>query len=712
MSTSDQNDRLGLERFDAVDAPDQWDDIVRRSETGSAGSNVVAMRRGRGRYLAAAASFVALIGGLVVVTQLRDDDGATPIDQPATDVADPTPCADESHLGTIVDLLASGLPLFDYQPAADVAELVGRNDVVVRARLTRVARDAGPAPTDLGDLGLTTLTLSSVAVLSGDPSVVAEGFETASHWAVRDQADPLGEPVRFDQLEVIAFLSAHDDLPSGWSPDIEGWFVACNGGPARGVIETPAFLDLVSLDALEAQITGVEPDTTVTTEPAPTDTSSPAPSPTTEPDDTVPETAVVDERWNPSCVDRFGSGDRPSADSGLDALGPLGAVPGLDLALPGYRSSAQADPSAVNVAVGRVDGGTVVLTRPYEGDVINVYVLSVIDDDGAVRWRRCTSGAFAGSMLSSPGADLVVVSEYTPGTASDAPIWRAFDAATGRDAAPLDIPDDLQTVTVSGRLALFTLGDERMTTADDEMLLLDLATGELTALPYPDVEGVEAFRFEFEIIDSGDGGIRILERSGSDRVAVGGVWIDGAWQTDDATILEATPVRAVNTFDDRGWEGRNGLGDVVWSRPDLLDIRQEGFLSGVSETVTIINACRERNDFGCGQGSLFGIDTATGETLWERSGLRGVSAVGDGVAVIVNDASDGWEMIDTLTGELVDEAQQWAGVEVFSQECCGAGDFVWVGRDGGVVFAVNQDHVRVWYPQGRSGDTISLTLTD
>jgi outer membrane protein assembly factor BamB len=193
---------------------------------------------------------------------------------------------------------------------------------------------------------------------------------------------------------------------------------------------------------------------------------------------------------------------------------------------------------------------------------------------------------------------------------------------------------------------------------------------------------------------------------------VRGVWVDGAWSTDAATILEAVPVQAVNSSDERGWEGRNGLGEVVWSRPDLLDIRQEGFLSEISDTVTIINGCLEQGEGGCVRGSLFGVDTASGETLWERSGLRGVSAVGDGFALITNDAGDGWEMIDTLTGDLVDESQRWDGIEPFEQQCCGGGAYVWVGRDGGVVFAVNGDRVRVWYPQGHTDTTIDTSLMD
>ncbi len=35
--------------------------------------------------------------------------------------------------------------------------------------------------------------------------------------------------------------------------------------------------------------------------------------------------------------------------------------------------------------------------------------------------------------------------------------------------------------------------------------------------------------------------------------------------------------------------------------------------------------------------------------------------------------------------------------DTFRQECCGGGEYVWVGHDGGVVTVVNGEHVAVWY---------------
>ncbi len=710
MSTSDHTDRLGLDRFDAVEAPDQWAEILKRAESGDpAGSNVIAMRRNRAWYLAAAASIVALVGGLVVVTQLRNDDVAAPIDQPAADAAK---CSGAADLDAIIEVLRSGLPTYDYQPAADVKALTAQNDVVVRAELTRAARDPGTAPADLGDLGLTTVTLASVSVLAGGPSTVVDGFETASQWAVRSEADPLAEPVTFEQLEVIAFLSSHDDLPSGWTPDIEGWFVACEGGPAKGVIETPTFLDLSSLDALEAQIRGVAPEETVTTEPAPVDSLPTTTPPTSEPDDTVPEAAVTDDRWSPTCADLTGSGNRPAADTGLDEFGPLGAVPGLDIVLPLYRSPELTEATTPYVAIDRVDGGVVVLARPFDGQESNAYVLSVVDDDGAIRWRRCLDGAYAGRLLASPGAADVTVGEYPPANGSDAATWHTFDLTTGLDRESLAVPFGFDAFVVDGPYAVFGPNEDRITDDDDRLAVLDLRSGELDEIPFPPNLGIPAFRHEFQLVDDDAEVFRVLQRVDGSQTPVRGVWADGAWRTDDATILDAAGITAVNTFEDGGWEGRDGLGGMVWSRPDLLDIRMEGFHSGESGPTTVVNACREQTDSGCVDGSLVGIDTATGETLWERPGLRGASAIGDGFAIITNDTSDGWEMIDTRTGDLVDESQQWASMETFAQECCGAGDFIWVGRDGGVLFAVNEDRVRVWYPRGRSGTTISTSLMD
>lgn len=713
MNIPDPDDRLGLQRFDTVDAPDQWADIVRRAESvDGAATNIVEMPRRRTWYLAAAASLVALVGGLVIVAQARNDDGSTPIDQPPIATADATECASDSDLDAIAELLSSVVLLtYDLQPpAGDLDALIARNDVVVRGDITGVARTD-----DTGPIGYASISIASPSVLVGETAGVIDGFAMSSLWWEGAGPDPLAEPVAFDGLGVIAFLSADDDAPFGWTPDIEGLIVACGSGPATGLIQPAPFLDLTSLDALEAQITGAVDETIDTTQPRRPEpsttppTATPVTTPNTEGDDTLSESAT-DDRWTPACVERFGAGLPAPADTGLGEFGPLGVVPGLDIAVPSYRSPAHAEAVVPNVQVARVDGGVVIIARPFDGQDTDAHVLSVVDDDGSVRWRRCGS-VFAGTLMTAPGAGEVTVEEYPPPGVSGSERLRTFDLATGEDREPVAVPKGLDVRTSDGSFTVFGPSDDRIPTADDRLAVIDHRSGQVHEIPYPADPAVPAFRHELQVIDDGSGEFRVLQRVEGPQSAVRNVWADGAWHADEATILDAAGITAVNTLD-HGWEGRNGLGEVVWTRPDLLDLGREGFRSAESGTTTLINACLERAEFGCDRGSLFGIDTATGETRWERTALRGVAAVGDGVAIITNDAGAGWEMIDTLTGDLLDESQRWDGIELFEQQCCGGGEYVWVGRDGGVVFAVNSDRIRVWYPSDRTDATIDTSLMD
>jgi hypothetical protein len=97
---------------------------------------------------------------------------------------------------------------------------------------------------------------------------------------------------------------------------------------------------------------------------------------------------------------------------------------------------------------------------------------------------------------------------------------------------------------------------------------------------------------------------------------------------------------------------------------------------------------------------MVGLDMATGEQLWQLPGFRGVSAFGNGLALIT-DGDAGYVLIDVSTGEQVDAPEEnsaWPDPEAFRTACCGEGDYVWVGRDGGVVFAVNNGTVSLWNP--------------
>lgn len=66
-------------------------------------------------------------------------------------------------------------------------------------------------------------------------------------------------------------------------------------------------------------------------------------------------------------------------------------------------------------------------------------------------------------------------------------------------------------------------------------------------------------------------------------------------------------------------------------------------------------------------------------------------------------------MLDDRSGVVVDDSQRWkAGT--FAQGCCGEGEYDWVERSGGVIFASAENHLRVWYPKAHSDGTATISL--
>ena len=48
--------------------------------------------------------------------------------------------------------------------------------------------------------------------------------------------------------------------------------------------------------------------------------------------------------------------------------------------------------------------------------------------------------------------------------------------------------------------------------------------------------------------------------------------------------------------------------------------------------------------------------------------------------------------------------------DTFRQECCGGGEYDWVAHDGGVITAVNGEHVAFWYPKLASLTSREITI--
>lgn len=250
--------------FDEVPVPDQWDDIVQRSASATDPVEVGAVsdgrgaRRGRSNWvlMGAAVSVLVLVAGFFAIdssrTSTREASEATGdiVMTPTSDASaattetttEPTtpstsaveesssaavPCATEADLSEIGELLRSGQPVYDYQPARDVAQLVEWADLVIAGDLVSTQRTESP-----NGAGLTAFEISDVQVLAGEGDV--DLIVSQAEWAQGQGLDPLGERVMFDGLRFIAFLVTHTAAPDGWTPLVDGMAFGCDG------LSTPA----------------------------------------------------------------------------------------------------------------------------------------------------------------------------------------------------------------------------------------------------------------------------------------------------------------------------------------------------------------------------------------------------------------------------------------------------------------------------------------
>jgi hypothetical protein len=431
------------------------------------------------------------------------------------------------------------------------------------------------------------------------------------------------------------------------------------------------------------------------------------------PPTSVEPTVQPDGVWNPPCAERTDPTAAPIADErALDTFGPLGAAPILDITLPLGQSSPSETPSAPLVSVDRVPGGVLLLIGPSSFDSFWSWWLTSVDAAGGVRWVRCEEGASARSLVVGPASDApdtALVEELVSNVdASPTSVWHAIDLATGSDVAPPQGLDGVQLLASAGRHALFGPQNGRVVDVDtDRLTLLDLVTLESSQIPFPDeTNGQGPFGLYFGMTDDGT----VVYPEPNSARAITAVYRDGEWRSDEASILAAWPIRVAFSFDGDIAElvGRDGLGEVVWSRPELTDIGNEGFRTATSDDMTVVSACVTRTiETGCTDVALFGIVTETGDIRWRLPGRRSVSAAGGGFALATDGAdvaSDtvpdppGYVMIDTSTGAALGDDQHWDDPEEFRTGCCGESEFVRVRRDGGVVIATNYERVRVWYP--------------
>ncbi len=161
---------------------------------------------------------------------------------PGTSTGQTMSCTDGAE--PIAELLRSGLPMYDYDPAADLTELIFGSDVVVAGTLASAIRVEGPTDTEELEpieTQLTQLEASEFEVLWAVDEASAdmvEVFGTESWWADSGSVDPLAAGVTFANAEVgyVAFLHVGDFWPLP-TVGVQGFVIGCGGESANPVIE-------------------------------------------------------------------------------------------------------------------------------------------------------------------------------------------------------------------------------------------------------------------------------------------------------------------------------------------------------------------------------------------------------------------------------------------------------------------------------------------
>ena len=443
------------------------------------------------------------------------------------------------------------------------------------------------------------------------------------------------------------------------------------------------------------------------------------------------------EGFNPPCVESTNNRSRfQLADEGaLDTFGPLAAEPVLRVTLPLGRSKELPDLQAPGVSAARMPGGVLLSVVASSYGNFDGSILTAVDADGESRWVRCFAdridGMFVAPAASAPTTALVAFA-ISRNNALPVAGWRIVSLDDGAVVGELSdlfaaqgvdptIPGGVFPLAASRDGVVFGPPDATVIdTTRDHLVRLDLHTWSVEVLPFPEPSaGGELFRQRFQFADSGD---LVLMGDGLFHAArsVVSAFHGGHWTQAPATLRPTYGTRVDFGSDGKGLVGFDSLGQQLWRDDNVSDPRLEGFRLASSGPVTVVSGCFATPDPNeCVDRSLAGVDTETGTILWQLPGLRHVSAVGDGYALITGPATtnvDGtvnvgpWMLIDTSTGAMVDSTQRWLDPNTFRQECCGDSEFIWVSHDGGVVTTVNSEHVAIWYPKSVGLTTNELTI--
>jgi hypothetical protein len=453
-------------------------------------------------------------------------------------------------------------------------------------------------------------------------------------------------------------------------------------------------------------------------------------APTTDAPTTTVAPVTIDA-FEPDCVERGPARALPTVDtSGLDAFGPLGDEPVVQVLLPRVVAGDITD--WVRVEAQPVPGGVLLLLRPYSG-MPQVSMLTVVDSDGGVRWIRCLDGPPPIVRAARTGdadamAALGWVNFDTSGVASSRiELWSLANGTLAHtwdevlaDAGVPAIDDAALGVVYAPGSELFVVAPaaRRPVAADDLIYLVDPRTAAVDLLPFPStLIGTPLDEAQLSVL-ADDRLAQLGEANGLNEGRVVAVQDGDGWSTDPADLDAARPVYTNFLYSvGGGLAGFDGTGDELWRRDDLLPVPAEGFAVALSDGVVLARVCTgppsdDGVDF-CPGRKMVALDAATGDTLWEREGWWTASVVADGRAMMSGPFDTGsaapvpWEVVDLRSGERV-SGRTWTEPWRFGIDCCdGPAGVTW---NGGVVVSIDEDTVELWYPEARSTPLVVVDL--
>ena len=457
--------------------------------------------------------------------------------------------------------------------------------------------------------------------------------------------------------------------------------------------------------------------------------------PATTTESTAPGTTLApDDRFTPGCIERGPSRVPLPAAALPDTLGPLGAAPVVDIALPEVNMPDGTTDWSRTSAIA-IPGGVLLWLVPYNSPT-EVGMVVAVDADGAIRWQRCLDWrpmrVFADASSESGEALVLTFDNTSPGVFETR--WEVWSLADGQITRSLDdvvVASGITGEVAGYRTALYGITlddlllapeiDGNIDMSVDSLLRIDLATMTASTVAMPPV-ALTGYSDDFASLPDGRlvaFGPQVL---GAVR-AVAAVQEGDGWSTDPAALQAARPAAVeFGPYLDGGDQplvGIDAFGTELWRRADLNPINGEGFRVALDGDIAVASTCGPRDASGngwCPDAAVEGVDARTGRTVWRLDGNYAVSIVADGVALIAGPFDSDpstieptvWTMIDTATGRQVADDQRWGEPYWFGIGCCDSPEVAWV--DDGVVFTVDEVDLQVWYPRQFSTPTVSTSL--